>query len=195
MNKLQASDYLENGHIVKLRSGREYLFLDVSFGRTSQFFVGKTDDDGWEDLEDYDEDLKYDDIAEYMREFDVVEIFRPDLAMDYRKFFTNEAYSVKSVWKRAEDDVTKIGIAEVKFAHPLTEENKDKIYLFEIPYGSVYKVGTSVLVNTCHGSMEAIVCGTHLFNSKEEFTEYMKKYPKATLPLRKVASVIYPVEW
>lgn len=196
--KKQAIEYLKNGDIVELRSERMYMFLDRE---GAGIFIGRRDDDGWEGLTDYNDDLMFKDKDDDMREFDVVGIYRPCNANDYRGFFAKEVYSAELIWRRKEDDHIQIGIAEVKFAHPRTQGGVEKTYLFEIPYAdryafrSSYKKDVHVLADTCYGNMEAIICDVSFFDSKAKLNEYMTNFPKATLPLKKVVGIISPTVW
>ena len=195
-------EYLKNGRIVKMRNGNEYLYLENNDCITSQFLVGRNNESGWEDFGDYRDDLTFNSESDYLRDFDIVAIYKLETPYQFRLFLSGEDCDKKLVWERKEDDCLTIGIAAVTFANPTSPKTKDKIYFFEIPYEGKFSYPTKfpvdkhVLVDTQYGTAEAIIKSTHFFDSKSEAMTFMKKdYPQIKLPLKKVIGTINPTKW
>lgn len=188
---------LRNGHIIRMRSGDNYICLMDNPLKTI-IFVNK---EYWEDDADYNDDLMLDPENAEMRKFDIMEIMEPKYGYDYLNALNGNSFNYNSIWKRPEDDFYQIAVAGVKFDKPIFYSGLSKTYLFQIPYTSVhdfhdiYKSGTKVIVETAYGNQIATVEFSKYFESKFEFEKFLKNYADATFPLKRVIGRINEVSW
>lgn len=188
---------LKNGHLIRMRSGEEYICLmDNPLNKIIFFNM-----EGWEEGEDYNDDLMLDPDDDGMREFDIMEIMEPKYGHDYPNVLNSYNFGYKSIWQRPEDDFLRLGVVGVKFDRPIISDGCNKVYLFEIPYTSVYEFrdiynqGRKVIVETVYGNQIATVQWSKYFDSKMELNKLLNQHEGAKYPLKRVIGRVNEVGW